>query len=42
MNNELLRALLEDRSAWELVSFDTVDDTPVAISRRFGAEPLAA
>ncbi|AUN95630.1 UDP-3-O-acyl-N-acetylglucosamine deacetylase [Pseudazoarcus pumilus] len=42
MNNELLRALLEDRTAWESVSFDTADDTPAAVARRFGAEPLAA
>jgi UDP-3-O-[3-hydroxymyristoyl] N-acetylglucosamine deacetylase len=28
MNNQLLRALLEDRSAWEIATFDRVEDAP--------------
>jgi UDP-3-O-[3-hydroxymyristoyl] N-acetylglucosamine deacetylase len=28
MNNQLLRALLEDRAAWEYATFDSVEDAP--------------
>jgi UDP-3-O-[3-hydroxymyristoyl] N-acetylglucosamine deacetylase len=28
LNNQLLRRLLETRSAWELVSFDHAEDAP--------------
>ncbi|MFN3985260.1 MAG: UDP-3-O-acyl-N-acetylglucosamine deacetylase [Rhodocyclaceae bacterium] len=41
MNNEVLRALLEDESAWEIVSFDEPARTPDAITRLFSSGVLA-
>lgn len=41
MNNEVLRALLADESAWEIVTFDRSDDAPAAVIRQF-AEPVHA
>ncbi|HLW04351.1 MAG TPA: UDP-3-O-acyl-N-acetylglucosamine deacetylase [Azoarcus sp.] len=35
MNNEVLRALLEDEDAWELITFERADAAPVAVSRHF-------
>lgn len=37
MNNLLLRALLEDREAWEIVNFDEKTRAPESIGRLFGA-----
>lgn len=37
MNNELLRALLEDESAWEYVSFGEAAGAPQSVSRQFAA-----
>lgn len=37
MNNEVLRVLLEDKDAWELISFERADAAPAAVSRRFTA-----
>lgn len=39
LNNELLRALLADASAWELVSFEAAATTPDAVARQY-AVPL--
>ena len=39
LNNALLQALLADRSAWELVSFEAEEETPAAIARLY---PVAA
>lgn len=38
MNNEVLRALLADESAWELVTFENPATTPEAVARQF-SEP---
>lgn len=35
LNNKLLRALLADRSAWELASFGPADDIPAGVARLF-------
>jgi UDP-3-O-[3-hydroxymyristoyl] N-acetylglucosamine deacetylase len=35
LNNRLLRALLADQSAWEMVSFDHVADAPEAVARLY-------
>lgn len=35
MNNEVLRALLADREAWEYVSFEADAVTPVSVAHRF-------
>jgi UDP-3-O-[3-hydroxymyristoyl] N-acetylglucosamine deacetylase len=35
LNNQLLRALLADRDAWELVTFRRTEDAPLALSRLF-------
>ena len=37
LNNRLLRALLEDQAAWELVTFDDAEDAPFA-----AAQPVSA
>jgi UDP-3-O-[3-hydroxymyristoyl] N-acetylglucosamine deacetylase len=39
LNNQLLRALLSDATAWELVSFDRPDEAPAAVQHLY---PLAA
>lgn len=42
MNNEVLRALLADETAWELVTFDHAATAPAAVIRQFAApEELA-
>ncbi len=41
LNNQVLRVLLEDSSAWELVSFDQNSAAPAAVVRQF-APALAA
>ncbi len=41
LNNQVLRVLLEDNSAWELVSFDQSSTAPAAVVRQF-APALAA
>jgi UDP-3-O-[3-hydroxymyristoyl] N-acetylglucosamine deacetylase len=33
LNNKLLRALLDDHSAWEIVSFETETDVPISFMR---------
>jgi UDP-3-O-[3-hydroxymyristoyl] N-acetylglucosamine deacetylase len=35
LNNQLLRALLADASAWELVSFQHTEDAPAAVARLY-------
>ena len=40
MNNQVLRALLEDASAWESVSFEADDGAPASVRRQLA--PLAA
>ena len=35
LNNQILRVLLEDRSAWEVVSFDGPAEVPPAVARLF-------
>lgn len=35
LNNQVLRVLLEDASAWELVSFDKAGSTPEAVTHQF-------
>lgn len=35
LNNQILRVLLEDRSAWEIVTFERADRAPRAVSRQF-------
>jgi UDP-3-O-[3-hydroxymyristoyl] N-acetylglucosamine deacetylase len=35
LNNQILRLLLEDREAWEIVSFDQDASTPAAVSHQF-------
>ena len=35
LNNALLRALLADQTAWELVSFERAEDTPVAVAQLY-------
>jgi UDP-3-O-[3-hydroxymyristoyl] N-acetylglucosamine deacetylase len=38
LNNRLLRALMSDRSAWTLVSFERLEDAPAALARLY-AQP---
>jgi UDP-3-O-[3-hydroxymyristoyl] N-acetylglucosamine deacetylase len=38
LNNKLLRALLADRTAWEMVSFEHIEDAPASVARLF-AQP---
>ncbi|QSI76096.1 MULTISPECIES: UDP-3-O-acyl-N-acetylglucosamine deacetylase [Niveibacterium] len=35
LNNQVLRALLEDKTAWDIVSFDRDEDVPASLSRAF-------
>ncbi|KON81060.1 UDP-3-O-acyl-N-acetylglucosamine deacetylase [Azoarcus sp. PA01] len=35
LNNQILRVLLEDRSAWEIVTFEQPGMTPAAVSHQF-------
>jgi len=35
LNNKLLRALLADRTAWEMVSFERIEDAPASVARLF-------
>jgi UDP-3-O-[3-hydroxymyristoyl] N-acetylglucosamine deacetylase len=35
LNNQLLRSTLEQKDAWELVSFEREEDAPAALSRLF-------
>ncbi len=35
MNNQLLRALLEDRTAWDIVTFEETALAPASVSRQF-------
>lgn len=35
LNNQILRVLLEDREAWEIVTFEKVAQTPPAVSHQF-------
>lgn len=41
MNNQVLRALLEDRSAWEIVTFEEQARTPAAVQRQFALAPAS-
>ena len=33
LNNRLLRTLLENKDAWEMVSFDSENDAPISFMR---------
>ena len=35
LNNQILRVLLEDRTAWEIVTFEEDATTPPAVARLF-------
>jgi len=35
LNNKLLRALLADQTAWEMATFERIEDAPASISRLF-------
>ena len=39
LNNQILRVLLEDRSAWEIVTFEQPGLTPAAVSHQFELAP---
>lgn len=39
LNNEILRVLLEDRGAWEIVTFERTAATPVAVAHQFALAP---
>ncbi|HNN09385.1 MAG TPA: UDP-3-O-acyl-N-acetylglucosamine deacetylase, partial [Azospira sp.] len=41
LNNQLARALLDAKDAWELVSFDEADTAPLAVSRWLAANAAA-
>ncbi len=41
LNNQVLRALLEDKTAWDIVSFDHDEDVPASLSRAFELHPAA-
>jgi UDP-3-O-[3-hydroxymyristoyl] N-acetylglucosamine deacetylase len=41
LNNQILRVLLEDRSAWEIVTFEEAALTPAAVSHQFELAPAA-
>jgi UDP-3-O-[3-hydroxymyristoyl] N-acetylglucosamine deacetylase len=38
LNNKLLRALLADQSAWEMVTFERIEEAPASVARLF-AQP---
>jgi UDP-3-O-[3-hydroxymyristoyl] N-acetylglucosamine deacetylase len=43
LNNQLLRALLQDETAWEYVTFERTEDAPDAFlsqSKQFKPEPI--
>ncbi len=42
LNNQILRVLLEDREAWELVRFDQEGAAPPAVAHQFAPAGLAA
>jgi len=42
LNNQILRVLLEDREAWEIVSFDQSAATPPAVAHQFAPFPAFA
>jgi UDP-3-O-[3-hydroxymyristoyl] N-acetylglucosamine deacetylase len=39
LNNKLLRALLDERAAWETVSFDEAAEVPSTVARLFELQP---
>ncbi|WP_332672840.1 UDP-3-O-acyl-N-acetylglucosamine deacetylase [Aromatoleum sp.] len=39
LNNQILRVLLEDRSAWEIVTFEKTASTPPAVTHQFELVP---
>ncbi len=41
LNNQVLRVLLEDETAWEIVSFEQPKLTPPAVTHQFGDALLA-
>ncbi|WP_374513727.1 UDP-3-O-acyl-N-acetylglucosamine deacetylase [Niveibacterium sp.] len=41
LNNQVLRALLEDKSAWDLVSFDRDEDVPRSLAHAFELPAVA-
>ena len=38
LNNKLLRALMADKTAWEMVSFERIEEAPASVARLF-AQP---
>ena len=42
LNNQILRVLLEDASAWEIVSFERDAATPAAVAHQFADPAYAA
>jgi len=40
LNNQILRVLLEDRSAWEIVTFEKTASTPAAVTHQFELVPV--
>lgn len=42
LNNQVLRVLLEDASAWEVVTFDKADTAPKAVVHQFAEAALVA
>lgn len=42
LNNQILRVLLEDPEAWELVSFEAPGSSPQALSHQYARPPAAA
>jgi len=39
LNNQILRVLLEDRTAWEIVTFERAAEAPAAVSHQFALSP---
>jgi len=39
LNNQILRVLLEDRTAWEIVTFESAAQAPAAVSHQFALSP---
>ena len=42
LNNKLLRSLLEDKDAWEMVTFDSEEQSPISFMSTTGAESNVA
>jgi UDP-3-O-[3-hydroxymyristoyl] N-acetylglucosamine deacetylase len=42
LNNKLLRTLLDDRDAWEMITFEEEDEAPISFMRGAQAHRPAA